>query len=106
MLEFIKKNYGRLGMSFALVMLVINYFQRQELVNLREERDSLTKHMVESHALQGGDIQKAELIDSLQSELFNEKTMNGRYELSLDHLKEINPKAGKEFEDFFYKETE
>ena len=38
-------------------MLVINYFQRQELVNLREERDSLTKHMVESHALQGGDIQ-------------------------------------------------
>ena len=106
MLDFIKKNYGRLGMSFALVMLVINYFQRQELVNLREERDSLTKHMVESHALQGGDIQKAELIDSLQSELFNEKCMNGRYELSLEHLKEVNPKAADEFEKFYDHKTE
>lgn len=100
MLEFIKKNYGRLGMSFALVMLVINYFQRQELAELR------IKTSVQTESLSGGDIQKAELIDSLQSELFNEKTMNGRYELSLDHLKEVNPNAAKEFEDFLYKETE
>ena len=96
MLEFIKKNYGRLGMSFALVMLVINYFQRQELAELR------IKTSVQTESFGGGDIEK----DSLKTELFNAQTMNGRYELSLDHLKEVNPKAGKEFEDFLYKETE
>jgi hypothetical protein len=54
----------------------------------------------------GGDIEKANLIDSLHDELFISKVQNGRYELSLQHLYEINPKAGKEFEDFMEHETE
>ena len=45
-------------------------------------------------------------VDSLRSELFIISTVNGRYELSLDHLKEVNPKAGKEFEEFYNHETE
>ena len=45
-------------------------------------------------------------VDSLRSELFITSTVNGRYELSLDHLKEVNPKAGKEFEEFYNHETE
>ena len=45
-------------------------------------------------------------VDSLRDELFITSTVNGRYELSLDHLKEVNPKAGKEFEEFYNHETE
>lgn len=98
MIQFIRKNYGKLGMTFALAMLVINYFQRKELAELRIK----TQVQTESVAPQSGDI----LSDSLRSELFNAQNMNGRYELSLDHLKEINPEAAKQFEDFLYKETE
>jgi len=45
-------------------------------------------------------------VDSLHDESFNASTVNGRYELSLDYLKESNPKAAKEFEDYFNHETE
>ena len=45
-------------------------------------------------------------VDSLRSELFITSTVNNRYELSLDHLKEVNPKAAKEFENFYNHETE
>ena len=45
-------------------------------------------------------------VDSLHDESFNASTVNGRYELSLEHLKEVNPKAAKEFEDFYEHETE
>jgi hypothetical protein len=42
----------------------------------------------------------------LHDEYFNASTVNGRYELSLEFLKEINPKAAKEFEEFFDHQTE
>lgn len=99
MIELIRKHYGKLGMSFALVMLVINFYQHKELNKLRTE---INKPQV----VVGGDIQKAEVIDSLQSELFNAQNINGRYELSLDHLKEVNPKAANEFETFMNTQTE
>ena len=53
-----------------------------------------------------GDTQKTNLIDSLHDELFNAKAQNGRYELSLEHLYEVNPNAGKEFQNFMEHETE
>jgi hypothetical protein len=45
-------------------------------------------------------------LDSLHDESFNASTTNGRYELSLEYLKEVNPKAAKDFEDFFSHQTE
>jgi hypothetical protein len=45
-------------------------------------------------------------VDSLKSEIFITATIIGRYELSLDYLKESNPKAAKEFEKFYNHETE
>ena len=45
-------------------------------------------------------------IDSLETEIFNEKTISGRYELTLDHLKEVNPKVGKETEEWMEHQTE
>lgn len=101
MIQFIRTHYGKIGMSFALVMLIINYFQTQELNKLRSENKP---QIIE--VLENGDIAKGQLIDSLQSELFNANNMVGRYELTLDYLKEVNPKAAKDFENYFYKETE
>jgi len=44
--------------------------------------------------------------DSLLNELFIKQTEVGRYELSLENLKEVNPKAAKQFEDYMSHETE
>jgi hypothetical protein len=45
-------------------------------------------------------------VDSLHDELFIRHITNGRYELSLDHLQEVNPKAALEFVNFMNHETE
>jgi hypothetical protein len=45
-------------------------------------------------------------IDTLTDNLFIEKVTTGRYELSLLHLMEVNPKAAKEFNNFMEHETE
>ena len=86
----------RLGTAVALLSVI--YFQNKELTKLRNEN--------KIQVLDNGDIQKAQTIDSLQSELFNAQSINGRYELSLEHLYEVDPKAGKEFTNFMENETE
>ena len=45
-------------------------------------------------------------IDSLHDELFINHVMNDRYELTLDHLNKVNPKAALEFVNFMNHETE
>lgn len=86
--------------TIALLSLTINY------LNLKED---FTKYKRENGFIPGGNIQKAELMDncdSLHDELFNVQTTVGRYELSLEHLKEVNPKAAKEFENYLETQTE
>ena len=46
------------------------------------------------------------VIDSLHDELFINHVMNDRYELTLDHLNKVNPKAALEFVNFMNHETE
>ena len=46
------------------------------------------------------------LKDSLYDVSFQAQVENGRYELSLEHLKSVNPKAADEFENFYGHETE
>ena len=98
MKEFIAKYQKAIVGTGAVAVLVVCYFQQKELTKLRAEQ--------KIEVLVGGDIEKANLIDSLHDELFNAKVEAGRYELSLEHLKEINPKAGKQFEDYMAHETE
>ncbi len=105
MKEFISKYQKAIVGTGAVAVLVVCYFQQKELARLRAEP------MVEVYL--GGDIEKGKLIDSLQNhcdslhdELFQAKVQNGRYELSLEHLYEVNPKAGKEFTNFMEHETE
>jgi hypothetical protein len=45
-------------------------------------------------------------LETMHDDLFNASSTNGRYELSLEYLKEVNPKAAKDFEDFFEHQTE
>jgi len=44
--------------------------------------------------------------DSLYDVSFQVQVENGRYEMSLEHLKTVNPKAADEFENFYGHETE
>jgi hypothetical protein len=98
MKEFIQKYQKAIVGTGAVAVLVVCYFQQKELTKLRAEQ--------KVEVVVGGDIQKANLIDSLHDELFNTKVENGRYELSLEHLYEVNPKAAKEFQDYMEHETE
>ena len=105
MKEWIAKYQKAIVGTGAIAVLVVCYFQQKELSKLRAEPK------IEVYT--GGDIQKGMLIDSLQNrcdslydELFISKVQNGRYELSLEHLYEVNPKAGKEFTEFMEHETE
>jgi len=81
-----------------LAVLVICYLQQKELSKLRAE------HKME--VVVGGDIQKAQLIDSLQSELFVAQTVSARYEIALELLKEENPKAAEAYELILSTKTE
>ena len=45
-------------------------------------------------------------IDSLKNENFINSSNVGRYEITLEYLKEVNPTAAKQFEDFLYHQTE
>jgi hypothetical protein len=105
MIEFIKKYYGKIGMGFALVMLVINYYQQRELTRLRNEPK------IEVYT--GGDIQKGKLIDSLMNmtdslrdELFIERVDAGRHEVTREEILTKYPKVAKEYDDFYTHQTE
>ena len=100
-----KKFFGPLltaGTLLALLYTVYGYREQNE--KLKSEKEALTKHMVDSHTMVGSDSQN--IVDSLQEELFMLQTQNGRYELSLEHLYEVNPNAGKQFTNFMENETE
>ena len=98
MKEFISKYQKAIVGTGAVSVLLICYLQQKELSKLRAEQ--------KIEVVVGGDIQKANAIDSLNDELFQAKVQNGKYELSLEHLYEVNPKAGKQFTEFMEHETE
>jgi hypothetical protein len=98
MKEFIQKYQKAIVGTGAVSVLLICYFQQKELSKLRSER------VVISTPKTADSLQK--VVDSLETELFMSQTMNGRYELSLEHLHEVNQKAGLEFQRFMETETE
>lgn len=51
-------------------------------------------------------VKQQKVVDSLQTDIFLYKSMNGRYELSLNSLRETNKKAAQQFEEFMSSETE
>jgi len=97
-----KKFFGPLltaGTMLALLYTVYGYRQQNE--KLKKEvtfvSDSVLIHNVDS---------LTKLVDSLNDEAFSANNAMGRYELSLQHLEEVNPKAAKQFNDYLTHETE
>jgi hypothetical protein len=95
----IRSKYGTLFLLTGIVCIGLV----AKVTMIEKDLSKLEKVNTE---LQSTAIKLNQQIDSLRDESFNASTVNGRYELSLDHLKEVNPKAGKEFEDFYEHETE
>lgn len=58
---------------------------------------SVLQHQLDSVTIQ---------LDSLSLINFENEVQNGRYEITLEQLKETNPKAAKEFEEFMNSKTE
>ncbi len=94
MKEFIAKYQKAIVGTGAVAVLVICYFQQKELAKLRSEQ--------KIEVLGGGDIQKQELQDSL----FILQNNLGRYEMTLEILKEEDSLSAQKFEDILYKQTE
>lgn len=99
MKQFIQKYQKAIVGTGAVSVLLICYFQQKELAKLRSEHVevSTVPYVIDS-------IQN--VVDSLNDELFIKHIQNGRYELSLEHLYEVNPTAAKQFTEFMENETE
>lgn len=98
MKEWIAKYQKAIVGTGAVSVLLICFLQQKELSKLRAEQ--------KIEVVVGGDIQKAQTIDSLQSELFVQQTIAMRYEIALEMLKEENPKAAEAYELILTTKTE
>ena len=98
MKEWIAKYQKAIVGTGAVAVLIVCYFQQKELSKLRAEQ--------KIEVVVGGDIQKANTIDSLESELFVQQTIVTRYETALELLKEEDKKAGDKFELILTTQTE
>ena len=98
MKEFIQKYQKAIVGTGAVSVLLICFLQQKELSKLRAEQ--------KIEVVVGGDIEKAQTIDSLQSELFVQQTIVMRHEMALEMLKEENPSAAEAYELILTTKTE
>jgi len=87
-----------LSLGTAVALLGAIYFQNQQIDGLKKQ--------LQIQPVVGGDIQKANTIDSLEMELFSAQIQNGRYEVALELLKEQDKKAADKFELILTTQTE
>jgi hypothetical protein len=94
----------------ALTLMAIAYYQRKEIVSLKEEN---IKYEVETNMVQGGDILRENITDSMQSiidSMYAENLINeielGRYKVAYEIFLERNPKAAQEYGTIISNETE
>ena len=95
----IRTKYASLFLVTGLACIWLSVKSYGDSKELEKERGINTQLQIETVKMQNQ-------IDSLHDESFNASTINGRYELSLDYLKEVNPKAAKQFEDYMNTQTE
>lgn len=94
----------------ALTLMAIAYYQRKEINTLQNEIDILN---IEVEAIQGGDIQRENITDSMQvvidsmyaENLINEIELN-RYKVAYEIFLERNRKAAEEYGTIISNETE
>ena len=95
MINFIKNNQKYFTIGGACILLLLTAQQRSQIKELKSKQ-----------FIQGGDIQKANIIDSLENELFVQQKIVARYEITLELLKEEDKKAADKFELILTTETE
>ena len=105
MKEFIQKYQKAIVGTGAVAVLVVCYFQQKELSKLRAEQ--------KIEVVVGGDIQKANTIDSLENVIDSIRAENiplqiqlGRYDVALELLREEDKKAAEKFELILTTQTE
>jgi hypothetical protein len=105
MKEFIQKYQKAIVGTGAVAVLVLCYFQQKELSKLRAEQ--------KIEVVVGGDIQRAQTIDSLQNVIDSIRAENmplqiqlGRYDVALELLREEDKKAAEKFELILTTQTE
>ena len=95
MINFIKNNQKYFTIGGACILLLLTAQQRSQIKELKSQQ-----------FIQGGDIQIANIIDSLENELFVQQKIVARYEITLELLKEEDKKAADKFELILTTETE
>lgn len=85
-----------IGAILSIGTVAILFYTLFDLKN-QVKQIPVLQHQLDSVSLQ---------LDSLHLINFENEVENGRYELSLEHLKEVNPKAAREFEEFMSTKTE
>jgi len=105
MKEFIQKYQKAIIGTGAVAVLVLCYFQQKELSKLRAEQ--------KIEVVVGGDIQRAQTIDSLENVIDSIRAENmplqiqlGRYDVALELLREEDKKAAEKFELILTTQTE
>ncbi len=94
----------------ALSLMAIAYYQKKQITNLQSENEKLNSEVV---LIQGGDIPKQNVMDSMQSvidsmyaeNLINEIELN-RYKVAYEIFLERNRKAAEEYGTIISNETE
>jgi len=87
-------------LSLSLIILTFFFFQQQ---------DELKKCKSQDNFIFGGDIEKEQLrnrVDSLNDELFIEKSDAGRHELTREEILGKYPKIAKEYDEYYSHQTE
>lgn len=96
----------RIRSRWAFLFVISSLVAIWSTLKYYNEADDLEKERGINSVLQTRTIKMEDTIDSLKSEFFIQSTIIGRYDLSLDHLKEVHPKAAAEFEYFMNTKTE
>jgi len=89
--------------SLFVASILVCIWLSVKVANLQGD---LEKNEAINTVLQSQTVKMQNKIDSLHDESFIISTINGRYELSLEHLKQVHPKAANEFEYFMNTKTE
>jgi hypothetical protein len=102
LIAFFSKNQKYFTIGGACLLLVLNGEQRKRIFNLQQELKSVKQLSGDSKSIDS----LTTITDSLQNEVFILQTQNGRYEMGMEYLYEIDPKRGKDFEEYINNNTE
>lgn len=98
-------------LRFYLVLVTLAFIAL--LINHMKLKEELNKYKTDAFYLPGGDIAKAQQIDSLEkrcdslyNELFPAQIQLGRHEVAYSIFLERNPKAAQEYGTIISNETE